>query len=118
MRDRIEQWRIAMEEDVQETVNQAVDSAAEAVKARIDRARGFVGEKYAVASDAVKKSYDEVRDNVTGKYASVKEKVDEIDFAQLADNGRAYVRSNPGKALLASVAVGFVIGLLLRRDDD
>lgn len=114
-----------MEEDVQETANQAVDSAAEAVKARIDRAKGFVGEKYAVASDAVKKSsdavkksYDEVRENVSGKYAAVKEKVDEIDFAQLADNGRAYVRSNPGKALLASVAVGFVIGLLLRRDDD
>ena len=35
----------------------------------------------------------------------------------VADQVRSYVRSNPGKALLISVGVGFLIGLLLRRDE-
>ena len=36
---------------------------------------------------------------------------------RITDQVRSYVRSNPGKALLISVGVGFLVGLLLRRDD-
>ena len=47
----------------------------------------------------------------------MREKVEDADFAEITDQVRGYVRSNPGKALLISIGVGFVIGLLLRRSD-
>lgn len=74
---------------------------------RFGRTKEFVGEKYAAAADAVKE-----------KYSTVREKVEEMDFKAMTDQVREYVRSNPGKALLISVGVGFLIGLLLRRSDD
>jgi ElaB/YqjD/DUF883 family membrane-anchored ribosome-binding protein len=73
---------------------------------RMGRAKEFIDEKYSAASDAVKE-----------KYSAVREKVDQIDFKGMTEQLRAYVRSNPGKALLISVGVGFVIGLLMRRSD-
>ena len=51
-------------------------------------------------------------------YNTVREKVEDVDFGAITDQVRTYVRSNPGKALLISVGVGFLIGLLLRRDDE
>ena len=74
---------------------------------RFGRAKEYVGDKYAAASDAVKNQYNRVR-----------EKVEDVDFGAVTDQVRTYVRSNPGKALLISVGVGFLIGLLLRRGDD
>ena len=74
---------------------------------RFDRAKEFVGEKYAAASDAVRDRYNNVR-----------EKVDDVDFGAITDQVRNYVRSNPGKALLIAVGAGFLVGLLLRRDDE
>jgi len=74
---------------------------------RFGRAREFVSEKYAAASDAMKNQYNRVR-----------EKVEDVDFGEITDQIRGYVRSNPGKALLISVGVGFLIGLLLRRGDE
>lgn len=74
---------------------------------RFGRARQYVGEKYESASGAVRDGYNTVR-----------EKVEDVDFGAITDQVRTYVRSNPGKALLISVGVGFLIGLLLRRDED
>lgn len=74
---------------------------------RFDRAKEFVGDKYAAASDAMRDRYNTVR-----------EKVDDVDFGAITDQVRSYVRSNPGKALLISVGAGFLMGLLLRRDED
>jgi len=81
-------------------------SAAES-DSRFGRAKEFVGEKYSQASDAMKSGYNTVR-----------EKVEDVDFGAITDQVRSYVRSNPGKALLISVGVGFLVGLLLRRDED
>jgi ElaB/YqjD/DUF883 family membrane-anchored ribosome-binding protein len=74
---------------------------------RFGRARQFVGEKYDSASGAVRDGYNAMR-----------ERVEDVDFGAITDQVRTYVRSNPGKALLISVGVGFLIGLLLRRDDE
>ncbi|HEV7769001.1 MAG TPA: DUF883 C-terminal domain-containing protein [Thermoanaerobaculia bacterium] len=74
---------------------------------RFGRAREYVGEKYETASGAVRDGYN-----------SVREKVEDVDFGAITDQVRTYVRSNPGKALLISVGVGFLVGLLLRRDED
>lgn len=74
---------------------------------RFGRAREFVNEKYGAASDAMKNQYNRVR-----------EKVEDVDFGEITDQVRSYVRSNPGKALLMSIGVGFIVGLLLRRSDE
>ena len=81
-------------------------AGAEGEAGRFGKAKEFVGDKYAAASDAVKNQYNRVR-----------EKVEDADFGEITDQVRGYVRSNPGKALLISIGVGFVIGLLLRRSD-
>ena len=52
------------------------------------------------------------------QYNRVRERVDDIDFGEITDQVRGYVRSNPGKALLISIGAGFLIGLLLRRSDE
>jgi len=92
-----------MAEDTTTTPNEATDAG----DGRFGKARAFVNEKYSAASDAARNSYNQVR-----------EKVEDVDFGAVADQVRSYVRSNPGKALLLSVGIGFVIGLLLRRDDE
>lgn len=74
---------------------------------RFGRAKEYVGEKYESAAGAMKNAY-----------SSAREKVEDVDFGAITDQVRTYVRSNPGKALLISVGVGFLIGLLLRRDDE
>jgi ElaB/YqjD/DUF883 family membrane-anchored ribosome-binding protein len=74
---------------------------------RFGRAREYVGEKYETASGAMRDGYN-----------SMREKVEDVDFGAVTDQVRTYVRSNPGKALLISVGVGFLVGLLLRRDED
>ena len=74
---------------------------------RFSKAREFVGEQYESASGKVRDGYNAMR-----------ERVEDVDFGAITDQVRTYVRSNPGKALLISVGVGFVIGLLLRRDDE
>ena len=62
--------------------------------------------------------FSRAKDYVGSKYNSMREKVEDIDFGSITDQVRTYVRSNPGKALLISIGVGFLIGLLLRSDDD
>ena len=84
----------------------ATDST-ESTEGRFGRARQYASDKYDQASGAMRDGYN-----------SFREKVDDVDFGAITDQVRTYVRSNPGKALLISVGVGFLIGLLLRRDED
>ncbi len=74
---------------------------------RFSRAKDFASENYGKASEAVRDGYNTIR-----------EKVEDVDFGAVADQVRSYVRSNPGKALLISVGVGFLVGMLLRRSDN
>lgn len=79
----------------------------DSANARFGRAKEFVGEKYSTATESVK-----------GGYSAVRDKVNEMDFNAMTEQVRDYVRTNPGKALLISVGVGFLIGLMLRRSDE
>jgi ElaB/YqjD/DUF883 family membrane-anchored ribosome-binding protein len=82
-------------------------AADETAEGRFGKAREYVGQKYEAAAGAARNAY-----------SSAREKVEDVDFGAVTDQVRTYVRSNPGKALLISVGVGFLIGLLLRRDDE
>lgn len=81
-------------------------AGAEEGGGRFGKAKEFVNEKYSAASEAARNQYNRVR-----------EKVEDIDFGAVTDQVRSYVKSNPGKALLISVGIGFLIGLLLRSND-
>ncbi len=82
------------------------DGADDETAGRFNRAKDFVGDQYASASEKVREGYNTVR-----------EKVEDVDFGAIGDQVRSYVRSNPGKALLISVGIGFLVGLLLRRTE-
>ena len=90
-----------------ENPNPAAGGDADDTSGRFGRAKEFVSDQYERASDRVRDGYNNVR-----------EKVEDVDFGAITDQVRTYVRSNPGKALLISVGVGFLIGLLLRRDEE
>ena len=62
--------------------------------------------------------FGRAREYFGNTYNNMRERVEDVDFGAITDQVRSYVRSNPGKALLLSVGVGFVIGLLLRAGDD
>jgi ElaB/YqjD/DUF883 family membrane-anchored ribosome-binding protein len=96
-----------MDESTNSNPSPDANSGTDGDANRFGRARDFVNEKYENASGKVRDGYNAVR-----------EKVDDVDFGAVTDQVRTYVRSNPGKALLISVGVGFLIGLLLRRDDE
>jgi ElaB/YqjD/DUF883 family membrane-anchored ribosome-binding protein len=96
----------------------ATGEDTEGSDSRFGRAKQFVGEKYENASGKVRDGYNTASGAVRDGYNTVKEKVEDVDFGAVTDQVRTYVRSNPGKALLISVGVGFLIGLLLRRDDE
>jgi ElaB/YqjD/DUF883 family membrane-anchored ribosome-binding protein len=89
----------------EETTNTAGTQSDEAA-GRFGRAKEYVGDQYERASGKMRDGYNAMR-----------EKVEDVDFGAITDQVRGYVRSNPGKALLISIGVGFVVGLLLRRDD-
>jgi ElaB/YqjD/DUF883 family membrane-anchored ribosome-binding protein len=85
----------------------ATGEGADANDSSFGRARQYVNDTYENASGKVRDGYN-----------SMRERVEDVDFGAVTDQVRTYVRSNPGKALLISVGVGFLIGLLLRRDDE
>lgn len=85
---------------------------------RFDRAREAMGEGYERAREAAGEGYEKASRKVRDGYDAARERVNEVDFAGMSDQVRTYVRSNPAKALLISVGIGFLIGLVLRRDED
>jgi len=93
--------------DEKTSATDAGSETSDEAPGRFGKARDYAQEKYEAASGAVRDSYNTVR-----------EKVEDVDFGAITEQVRTYVRSNPGKALLISVGVGFLIGLLLRRDDE
>lgn len=89
------------------TTSDAPGTNSRAASSKMGKAKEMIGERYAKASDQAKKTYGTVR-----------EKASEVDVDGVMEQVRAYVRENPGKALLFSVGAGFLLGLLLRSDDD
>lgn len=75
-------------------------------------------EKTRSTDDGPEDRFGRAKEFVGSKYNEMREKVEDVDFGAVTDQVRTYVRSNPGKALLISIGVGFVIGLLLRGGDD
>jgi len=89
------------------------DRARDFVEEKIDRTKEVLGDSYSKARD----QFDDVSDDVRKSVKSAAKKV-QSDYGYLWDDLRGYVRENPGTAIAVSAAVGFVLGFLLRGDDD
>ncbi len=89
------------------------DRARDFVEEKIDRTKEALGDSYTKARD----QFDDVSEDVRKTVKSTAKKI-ESDYGYLWDDVRGYVRENPGTALAISAAVGFVLGFLLRGDDD
>jgi ElaB/YqjD/DUF883 family membrane-anchored ribosome-binding protein len=64
-----------------------------------------------------KEQYDVLSEKAKDVYDKAKSKVAEVDFKQKGDDVVEYVRSNPGKAILIALAVGFLVGYATRPRD-
>jgi len=102
-----------MQEDQEDAAGAGFSDHAD-VRSEPTSARGKMGKAREYVSSKVADASGNVRD----QYAKVRSKVEEVDFGGATEQVRAYVRSNPGKALLISIGAGFIIGLLLRRGND
>jgi ElaB/YqjD/DUF883 family membrane-anchored ribosome-binding protein len=92
--------------------------AREAMGEGYERARTAAGEGYERARAAAGEGYEKASRKAREGYSAARERLDDVDFSGMSDQVRTYVRSNPAKALLISVGIGFLIGLVLRRDED
>ncbi|HVQ53840.1 MAG TPA: hypothetical protein VMT25_01605 [Thermoanaerobaculia bacterium] len=89
------------------------DRARDFVEEKIDRTKEVLGDSYGKARE----QFDDVSDDVRKTVKSAAKKI-ESDYGYIWDDVRGYVRENPGTSLAISAAVGFVLGFLLRGDDD
>jgi ElaB/YqjD/DUF883 family membrane-anchored ribosome-binding protein len=89
------------------------DRARDFVEEKIDRTKEVLGESYGKARE----QFDDVSEDVRKTVKSTAKKI-EKDYGYIWDDVRGYVRENPGTAIAVSAAVGFVLGFLLRGDDD
>lgn len=99
----------AASEDVRrgaERASEEIHRTTRQVQAKARKARRSVGRKarqgYDQATEGLRKGYDRLQH----------------DVRQAGHDLDDYVRQNPGKSLLIATAVGFVVGLLMRRSGD
>jgi ElaB/YqjD/DUF883 family membrane-anchored ribosome-binding protein len=60
---------------------------------------------------------DQARDFVSDKAWVMGDKIRDLqnaDLAELAENAKDYARRKPGRALLISAGIGFLLGLIIR----
>lgn len=106
-----------------EAYAKAKEYLAEA-RAALEMARERAGELYGrsreVAEEAYQKAkeqYEKLAAELKKGYAKVKARVEEIDVKEMRDDVVEYIRRNPGKSVLLALAVGFVVGFLVRKRD-
>lgn len=121
-----------------------IEETAESGEGRVDQARAVVNEKIGVAkekltevSQVAGKRLQEVKTQAGEKLQEVKTQAGEKgqvardkateglkqgyervrkDFDDLNADVNAYVRDNPGRSVLIAAGIGFLLGLLIRRE--
>lgn len=65
------------------------------------------------ASEEIRRGYDRASQAAREGYGRV-----EKDLQSLSRDVNAYVRDNPGKSVVLAAGVGFLLGLLMRSEED
>ncbi len=101
------------------------DTDSATAREKIAGATGAAKEKISGAATGAKRRFSEAGDSVKSaasgarkKFDDVKSKVGSADYSGMSSDARAYVRENPGKAILIAAAAGFLVGLLLRGSEE
>ena len=64
-----------------------------------------------------REQYEALAAKAKDLYGQARKRISELDFKQKGDEVVEYVRSNPGKAILIALALGFVVGYATRPRD-
>jgi len=100
-RERFEEATDDLEKRARRTrreLRRRAEEAGDAAKEKVEHVREQARERYDKARDGLQKGYEKVRK----------------DAGDLVEDVNAYVRQNPGKAVLFAAGAGFLIGLLSR----
>ncbi len=84
--------------EVADSLGKGAGRASEQVREKAGQVSGAARERYGVAAEKARQGYDRAR----------------RDLDHLTHEVNAYVRDNPGKAVLIAAGVGFLIGLIFR----
>lgn len=82
-----------------DTAKEKLQQVSDTVRQQAGRATEVARERYDAAAQTLRHGYDRASKDLT----------------KLGDDVSAYVRDNPGRSVVAAAAVGFCIGLLVRR---
>jgi ElaB/YqjD/DUF883 family membrane-anchored ribosome-binding protein len=85
-------------------------STVDAAKEKLSQVSATVREQAGRAGEVARERYDAAAQTLRSGYDRASK-----DLGKLGDDVSAYVRDNPGRSVVAAAAVGFVIGLLVRR---
>jgi len=110
-------------------VEESVEESAKAVeqaKAVVSETLGVAKEKLSEVSQAAGKRLQEVKGQAGEMSQVARDKAAEglkqgyervrKDFDDLNSDVNAYVRDNPGRSVLIAAGVGFLLGMMIRRD--
>ena len=77
-----------------------------------------VKEKISEVKERVVETAEKGKEKARELYENVKEKLSTQDWKKVKESTREYIRNNPEKAVIASLAVGFFVGYLIKRRHD
>lgn len=100
-------------ERAREEIRRGAEATKHAATDAYDRASSAAGKAYARASEGARHGVDEARENLRHGYQRLRE-----DSAGWSRDLESYVRVNPGRAVIFAAALGFVVGMLFRGDDE
>ena len=82
-----------------DTAREKLHQVSDSVRQQAGRAGEVARERYDAAAQTLRHGYDRASKDLT----------------KLGDDVSHYVRDNPGRSVVAAAAVGFLVGLLVRR---
>ena len=104
-----------------DSTRDAVLSGADGAEERIERAADTLVRNSHSAADQVRQGADSAAKSAHKNVQGAAKALDrgfartQRDLARFGNNAAEYVSENPGKAVAAAVAVGFLVGLFVQR---
>ena len=84
------------------------------VEEKIDQTKEFLGDSFEKTRDRMGDAWGDVRKG----FNEVSSRIDDVDWADVPEDVRRYVRKNPVLSLGLAAGFGLLVGYLLGRRDD
>lgn len=102
------------------TVGQRLDQAIDSTREKLSQATGSAKERITKGKDAVTELRDKGRETVAELRDKGRETVSDLRKKNLDDvvtSAKEFAKEHPGTTLLGGVALGFLVGFLIRNHD-